>query len=66
MNNLQRKRKERGLTQKQLAEQSGVNLQMIQKYEQGVKNINRAATATVIKLALALGCGIADLIELEG
>lgn len=54
MTNLQRIRKEKGLTQKQLAEKSGVSLKMIQKYEIGAKNINHARAITVIKLANAL------------
>jgi transcriptional regulator with XRE-family HTH domain len=64
MTNLQRIRKESGLTQKQLAEKSGVNLKMIRKYEQGVQDINRAAAITVLNLAWVLNCDITEIMEL--
>jgi len=54
----------KGMTQKDLAEKSGVNIRMIQDYEQGNKNINHAWVDTVIKLADALECDIRDIIEL--
>lgn len=66
MTNLQRVRKNKGLTQQELARNSGVSVKMIQKYEQGVRSINKAATLTTVKLALALGCDISEIIELEG
>ena len=56
-------RTSRGLTQKELARKSGVNFRMIQHYEQGDKDLNRAAVETVIKLAKALDCNITDLIS---
>lgn len=63
MTNLKRIRKESGLTQSQLAEASGVNIRMIQHYEQGQKPINSAEAFTVYKLAKSLGCTIEDLLE---
>ena len=54
MTNLQRIRKERGLSQRELAELSGVSLRMIQKYEIGEKDINHAQAITVLKLSTAL------------
>ena len=39
MTKLKRIRKERGLSQSRLAEASGVNVRMIQHYEQGVKDM---------------------------
>lgn len=63
MTNLKRIRKESGLTQPQLAEASGVNVRMIQHYEQGVKDINAAAALSVYKLARVLDCTIEDLLE---
>ena len=62
MNKLQEKRKEKGLSQSQLAEASGVNKRMIQYYEQGAKDIRKAQVETVFKLAHALGCLIEDII----
>ena len=45
-----------GLSQRQLADRSGVPLRTIQQYEQGQKNIRRAAFDTVCCLARALHC----------
>lgn len=53
----------RGLSQRQLSELAGVNLQMIRKYEQGVKDINKVQLQTACKLAQALGCSAEDLLE---
>ena len=52
-----------GLSQAKLAETSGVNVRMIQHYEQGVKDINAAAALTVYRLAQALNCTVEDLLE---
>ena len=57
-------RTERGLTQAQLAEASGVNVRMIQHYEQGTKDINVAGALTVYKIAQALNCRVEDLLEI--
>lgn len=61
--NLKRIRTASGLSQSKLAEVSGVNVRMIQYYEQGVKDINSAAALTVYRLAQALECTVEDLIE---
>lgn len=63
MTNLKRIRKVAGLSQSKLAAASGVNVRMIQQYEQRVKYINAAAVVTVRDLAKALNCRIEDLIE---
>lgn len=63
MTNLQRIRKERGLSQRELAELSGVNLRMIQKYESGEKNINHAQAITLVKLSVALFTPIEALMQ---
>lgn len=52
-----------GLSQSKLAEASGVNVRMIQHYEQGAKDINVAAALTVYRLAQALDCTVEDLLE---
>ena len=65
MSNLQEVRNRRGLTQKQLAEKSGVPLVMVQKYEQKVKNINNAQVTTVLNLAQALKVAPRDILERE-
>lgn len=51
-----------GMTQKALAERSGVSVRMIEQYEQGKKDLERAQAVTVIRLARALGCHAEDLI----
>ena len=56
-------REERGLSQSQLAEKSGVSVRMVQYYEQGAKDLNKAAAATVRHLAQALDCRMEDLID---
>ena len=57
-------RKAAGLSQSQLATDSGVSVRMIQYYEQGVKDINAAQAMTVYKIAKALHCTVEDLLEL--
>ena len=57
------RRKELGITQKELAEKSGVNIRMIQQYESRVKDINKAAVITVMSLSKVLGCQVEDLME---
>ena len=56
-------RESAGLTQKQLAEKSGVDIRLIQHYEQGSKDINNAKCITVLQLAEALECDIYDIIN---
>lgn len=63
MSKLKAKRESAGLSQSDLAEASGVSLRMIQYYEQGFKDINRAAVVTIKRLADALECEIDELIE---
>lgn len=65
MTNLKQIREASGFTQFQLSEKSGVNPQMISKYEQGVKDINKAQGITLYKIAQVLGCQIEDLLEKE-
>ena len=61
-NNLKELRKAAGLTQAELAKKSGVNLSMIQFYEQGFKDLNKAAFETGLRIAEALDCDPRDLI----
>lgn len=63
MTNLKKLRTGADLSQSKLAEASGVNLRMIQYYEQGVKDINKAEALTVYRLAQALNCYMEDLLE---
>lgn len=61
---LQTARKAKGLTQKQLAEASGISLRTLQHYEQGSKDLNQAAAITVYGLAVLLGVSIEDLLDI--
>ena len=65
MSKLQDKRKAAGLSQSKLAERVGVSFRMIQHYEQGSLDINKAAAETVYRLAKALNCSIEELLELD-
>ena len=60
---LQQMRKERGLTQRELAERSGASLRMVQLYEQRQQDIRRAEAQPLVCLSLVLGCDVADLFE---
>lgn len=64
MNNLKKYRKDSGLTQSGLAEKSGVNFRMVQKYETGEKDINAAQALTVYRLAEALETTVESLLEI--
>lgn len=61
--NLKRIRRANGFSQKQLAEVSGVALQMIQLYEQRQNDINKAQASTLSALAKSLNCRLEDLME---
>lgn len=50
------------LTQKALAERSGVSVRMIEQYEQGKKDLNMASAATVYQLSRALHCRMEELL----
>lgn len=55
-------RKASGLTQKQLAAQSGVKIRAIQLYEQNQLDLRRASVSSALALAKTLHCSIEDLI----
>ena len=61
--NLKRIRTDRGHSQKQLSGLSGVSLRSIQMYEQRNKDINKAQSDSLYRLAKALGCTMEDLLE---
>ena len=58
-------RTEKGMSQAQLAAATGVNVRQIQNYEQGKRDINKAAGETLYKLSRALCCKMEDLINKE-
>ncbi len=60
---LQAQRKRLGLSQRELAAYSGVNLRTLQQYEVGDKDINRAAADKAAALSRTLYCSPYDLLE---
>lgn len=62
---LKDRRLKAGMSQAQLAAASGVNVRMIQKYEQGSNDLNKASGETLLKLAQALGCRMEDLMDIK-
>lgn len=61
-NKLQHTRTLRGLSQAELAAAAGINRQMLQHYEQGVRDISGAKLATLLKLCGALHCKLEDIL----
>lgn len=61
--NLKMIRRNLNLSQKDLAEISGVPLRTIQQYEQRQKNINNASAEYLVMLSKALRCKVEDLLE---
>ena len=60
---LKKVREAAGLSQRELAEKSGVSLRSIQMYEQKNNDIDKAQAHSLYKLAVALGCSMEDLME---
>ena len=60
---LKQVRQRAGLSQSELAEQSGVPVRTIQQYEQRQKNINKAKAEYLVMLARVLNCPAEELIE---
>ncbi len=61
--NLKLLRQKAGLSQRDLADLSGVPVRTIQQYEQRQKNINKAQVEYLVVLAKVLCCEVGDLIE---
>ncbi len=55
-------RKERKLSQRRLAIQSGVNYRSLQDYEQGHKKLTSANGDTLLRLSTTLGCSVESLL----
>lgn len=62
MNKLKELREAAGISQAELAEKSGVNKRMIEHYEQGFKDLSRAAFDTGLRIAEALDADPRELI----
>lgn len=54
-----------GLTQKELAERSNINIRQIQKYEYGEYDTGKMMLRNAIALADALECDVRELMEHE-
>ena len=63
LTNLKRLRIQLGLSQSELAKESGVPVRTIQQYEQRQKSINRAQAQCLLNLSGALYCKPTDLLE---
>ncbi len=61
--NLKLFRQKAGLSQRELAELSGVPVRTIQQYEQRQKNINKAQAEYLVMLAKVLCCTVEELLE---
>lgn len=56
-------RKSRNLSQSQLADKAGINVRVLQHYEQGSKNFDHARLDTILKICIALECKLEEIIE---
>lgn len=56
-------REMRELTQREIAELSGVSFRMVKDYEQGQRDINGAKLLTLLKLCAALRCRLEDIVD---
>lgn len=65
MNKLKTARQAAGLSQSQLAEMAGISLSALQKYERDAKDINGAKLLTLLKLKVAIGCRLEDILTDE-
>ena len=64
MSTLKEIRKLCGMTQRELAENSGINIRQIQKYESGEYSIENMTSKTAGVIASALGVTVEELISL--
>ena len=60
---LQKVRLAAGLSQSQLADKANVPVRTLQHWENGDRDIRKAAVETVLALARALGCDLNEIIE---
>lgn len=60
---LKKVRKQSGMTQEELANESGVSVNTIRAYERKSKDLNKAQFNIIIQLAKALKCKVTDLID---
>lgn len=63
--NLSIQRKSAGMTAEQLAQESGVSISAIKKYESGEKDINNAKLPTLVAICKALNCRLSAVVSDE-
>ncbi len=64
--NLERRRRARNLTRKELGEKTGVDWRKIESWEQYPEKINRAEAYAVLRVAECLRCkSIREILELD-
>lgn len=63
MSKLKEKRMETGMSQSQLAEKAGINVRVLQHYEQMTKKFDHARMDRILRICLALNCKIDEVIE---
>lgn len=56
-------RAEKGISQSQLSEKTGIGVRMIQNYEQGQNDLNGARLCTLLKFCNALDCRLSDILD---
>lgn len=61
---LKERRLKKGLTQAELAEQIGLSVRLVQKYEQNAQDLNKVYAITIYKLAKVLNCSYEDLLNI--
>lgn len=62
LSNVRSLRVSRGITQKELAEKSNINIRQIQKYESGEYDTGKMMLRNAITLADALECDVRELL----
>lgn len=60
---LQAIRENKDITQKELANKTGISLSSIRAFEQGQRNINGASIDKLIKICNVLECTISDILD---
>ena len=65
-NNLKAIRKASGMSQNDLARETGMTQVNISKYENGAYDLNNAKASTVLDIAHALDCTVEDLLGRSG
>jgi transcriptional regulator with XRE-family HTH domain len=63
MNKIKEYRKEKGITLKELSQQTNINFTTLRSYEYEQRNLNKMQLGTAIKIAKALNIHAEELIE---